>query len=247
MIPWLEGDSAFPDVESALREPNGLLAAGGDLEPSRLLAAYRKGIFPWFSPGDPILWWSPDPRMVLSPRDIRVTRSMSKTLRNKAYEVRFDSRFDLVIAACAEPRKNHQGTWITAGMQHAYSTLHKLGLAHSVEIWMNDHIAGGLYGVAVGNVFFGESMFSWQRDASKIALIALARHAVTAGIAMIDCQMHTDHLESMGARAVSRVEFCSRLNELVDYPRTSGSWAYASYRNAPTDRQSPVNAAADDQ
>ena len=247
MIPWLDTNTAFPDVESALREPNGLLAAGGDLGPARLLAAYRKGIFPWFSPGDPILWWSPDPRMVLTPQDIRIARSMAKTLRNKAYEVRFDSRFDLVITACAGPRKDHGGTWITAEMQHAYMALHKLGLAHCIEVWMNDQLAGGLYGVAVGNVFFGESMFSWQRDASKIALVALARHAVTAGIAMIDCQMHTEHLETMGARPVSRGEFCSRLKELVDCPRTAGNWADASYRNDPAEQRSSVTVTADDQ
>jgi leucyl/phenylalanyl-tRNA--protein transferase len=247
MIPWLDENTPFPDVGSALSEPNGLLAAGGDLSPARLLAAYRRGIFPWFSPGDPILWWSPDPRMVLAPQDIRLARSMAKTLRNKAYEVRFDSRFDLVIAACAGPRQDHGGTWITAEMQDAYMTLHKLGLAHSVEVWMNDQLAGGLYGVAVGNVFFGESMFSWQRDASKIALIALARHAVAAGIALIDCQMHTQHLESMGARPVSRSAFCSRLKELVDYPRAACSWAGASYRNDPAERRLSVTVAADDQ
>lgn len=235
MIPWLEPDSPFPPVETALAEPNGLLAAGGDLGPTRLLAAYRRGIFPWFSEGDPILWWSPDPRMVLVPGGIRITRSLAKTLRNRAYEVRFDSTFDAVIAACAAPRDGRPGTWITQPMQAAYRRLHELGYAHSVETWMDGELAGGLYGVALGRAFFGESMFSLRRDASKIALVALARHLEQRQFGLIDCQMHTPHLESLGARLMPRAVFCSRVGELVDYPQVEGSWGDASFGNEPAD------------
>ena len=175
MIPWLGTDLAFPPVESALAEPNGLLAVGGDLSPRRLLAAYRRGIFPWYSEGDPILWWCPDPRMVLVPGELRVTRSLAKTLRNKTYQVRFDTAFDDVMRGCAAPRPDQPGTWITAEMRAAYGRLHELGYAHSVETWIDGRLAGGLYGVAIGRVFFGESMFTRVRDASKIAFVHLVR------------------------------------------------------------------------
>jgi len=231
MIPWLKAASPFPPLESALAEPNGLLAAGGDLSPERLIAAYRRGIFPWYSDGEPILWWSPDPRMVLVPGDIRVTRSLDKVLRNRPYEVRFDSDFAKVMAACAGPRPGAGGTWITQPMQAAYRALHELGYAHSVETWMEGRLAGGLYGVALGRVFYGESMFSWRSDASKIALVALARRLQTEQFGLIDCQMVTEHLASLGARPIPRVRFSRLLAKLVDYPAVAASWAGASFSN----------------
>jgi leucyl/phenylalanyl-tRNA---protein transferase len=228
MIPWLEKDSPFPPVQLALREPNGLLAAGGDLSPERLLEAYRKGIFPWFSEGDPILWWSPDPRMVLFPGELRISRSFGKILRNRRYEIRFDSEFEEVIAGCAAPRKGETGTWISETMTAAYVRLHRLGYAHSVETWMAGDLAGGLYGVAIGGVFFGESMFSRVRDASKIALAALVAHLRSAGFELIDCQMHTRHLETLGARGIPRRRFSRLLEELIHYPGSPGTWSGAS-------------------
>jgi leucyl/phenylalanyl-tRNA--protein transferase len=224
VIPWLGREIAFPALESALGEPNGLLAAGGDLSPRRLIAAYRRGIFPWFSEGDPILWWSPDPRMVLVPAELKVSRSLSKTLRNKPYEVRFDTAFDDVVRACAAPREGEPGTWITAEMRAAYNRLHRLGHAHSVETWIEDRLAGGLYGVAIGAMFYGESMFSRTRDASKIALAHLARRLHAAGFGLIDCQMRTDHLASLGAREIPRERFQRLVGELVDYAGRPGSW-----------------------
>ncbi len=210
--------------------PNGLLAAGGDLSAERLIEAYRNGIFPWYSDGDPILWWSPDPRMVLDPAKVRVSRSLAKVLRNRSYEVRFDSAFDQVMAACAAPRPGQQGTWITPELQQAYLGLHRLGHAHSIETWIDGELAGGLYGVALGAVFFGESMFSQVRDASKIALVHAARYLQLAGFRIIDCQMHTDHLESMGAREMDRDGFLHLLAELVDCRRDAGRWEYSSTR-----------------
>jgi leucyl/phenylalanyl-tRNA--protein transferase len=225
MIPWLGTDIGFPPVESALAEPNGLLAAGGDLSPRRLLEAYRRGIFPWYSEGDPILWWSPDPRMVLVPGELRVTRSLAKTLRNKAYEVRFDSAFDDVMRGCAAPRDDQPGTWITGEMRAGYGRLHELGYAHSVETWIDGRLAGGLYGVAIGRAFFGESMFTRVRDASKIAFVHLVRRLEREDYGLIDCQMHTEHLASLGAREIPRREFSRRVKDLVDYPRPPGRWA----------------------
>jgi len=224
MIPWLEVDSPFPPPQAAMQNPNGLLAAGGDLSPRRLLDAYRQGIFPWYGEGDPILWWSPDPRMVLVPEEMKVSRSLAKTLRNKSYEIRFDTAFDEIMAGCAQSRPDQPGTWITVEMREAYDRLHRLGYAHSVEAWIGGALAGGLYGVAIGGVFFGESMFFRARDASKIALVGLARRCGTEGISLIDCQMHTPHLASLGARDVPRREFFRRLAELIDYPRSPGIW-----------------------
>jgi leucyl/phenylalanyl-tRNA--protein transferase len=228
MIPWLEKSAPFPPVRRALKEPNGLLAAGGDLSPRRLLEGYRLGIFPWFSDGDPILWWSPDPRMVLFPSELKVSRSLGKVLRNRRHEVRFDSAFAEVIASCAAPRKGAPGTWISDAMIDAYRDLHRLGHAHSVETWIDGALAGGLYGVALGRVFFGESMFSRARDASKIALVALVARLKDEGIGLIDCQMHTRHLETLGAREIPRARFSSLLEELVHYPRSPGTWSGAS-------------------
>src|SRR5258707_12520332 len=199
MIPWLERDPPFPPVQSALKDPNGLLAAGADLSSERLLEAYRHGIFPWFSEGAPILWWSPDPRMILFPAELKISRSLGKTLRNRSYEARFDSAFDEVLAGCAAPRKGSPGTWISGAMIEAYRSLHRLGYAHSVETWIDGELAGGLYGVAIGRVFFGESMFSRSHDASKIALAALVAPLESAGGGRFDRPMPTRHLEALGA------------------------------------------------
>ena len=233
MIPWLEVDSPFPPLQAALRRPNGLLAAGGDLTSQRLLAAYRQGIFPWYGQGDPILWWSPDPRMVLVPDELRISRSLAKTLRNKRYEIRFDTAFDQVMSGCARPRPDQPCTWITAEMREAYNRLHGLGYAHSVETWIDGELAGGLYGVAMGAVFFGESMFTNTRDASKIALAALVRQCTEQGIRLIDCQMHTRHLASLGARDIPRRQFSRRLAELLNYQLPAGPWRNAGYMNTP--------------
>ena len=235
MIPWLEGATPFPPVETALRDPNGLLAAGADLSAPRLLQAYARGIFPWFGEGDPILWWSPDPRMVLVPAELKVSRSLTKTLRNRNYEIRFDTAFDAVMTACARPREDGAGTWITTQMRDAYGDLHRLGYAHSVETWIGGALAGGLYGVALGAAFFGESMFSDARDASKIALVALVRHCEAEGIRLIDCQMHTPHLASLGARSLPRAQFSHRLAELIDLDNgcPPGPWTSAAYANTP--------------
>ena len=213
MIPWLEGAPGFPPLEQALTQPNGLLAAGGALDPQWLLTAYRQGIFPWFNPGEPILWWSPDPRLVLLPEAFRISRSLRKTLRRRLFELRVDSAFSAVIEACAAPRAPAPGTWISAEMRAAYLTMHELGYAHSVECWRDDRLVGGLYGMALGKVFFGESMFSIDTDASKVALAHLVRFLRLKGYVMIDCQMKTAHLMSMGAREISRQQFRDTLDQ----------------------------------
>ena len=226
MIPWLGADHVFPSVRSALREPNGLLAAGGDLSPARILAAYRHGIFPWFSPGEPILWWSPDPRMVLLPTGMKISRSLARTLRNGRHEVRLDTAFADVVTACAAtPREGQSGTWITAEMRAAYMRLHELGYAHSVEVTMDGVLVGGLYGMALGGVFFGESMFSHRSDASKIALAHLCEHLKRTEFGIIDCQMETAHLTSLGARAIPRRDFIAALNRLATTGLPPGRWA----------------------
>jgi leucyl/phenylalanyl-tRNA---protein transferase len=225
MIPWLSEAPVFPPLETALAQPNGLLAAGGDLDPRRILAAYRCGIFPWYSAGEPILWWSPDPRMVLLPENLKISNSLAKTLRNASYEVRLDTAFDDVIHACAvKPRDGQPGTWITADMQEAYRALHRLGYAHSVETWMAGKLAGGLYGIALGQAFYGESMFSHVRDASKIALAHLCAHLKRRGFGIIDCQMETAHLASLGARPIPRRDFVARLEELCPRGDGPGHW-----------------------
>ena len=216
MIPWLGDSLAFPALEGALRKPNGLLCAGGDLSAERLLAAYRHGIFPWFSAGDPILWWSPDPRMVLFPEEFRIARSLRRTLRSRRFEVRLDSAFAEVIRACAEtPRAGQPGTWITREMQDAYCRLFERGFAHSVETWEDGRLVGGLYGIAIGRMYYGESMFSRVSNASKVAAAHLARFLTAKGFGMIDCQMHTAHLASLGAREIPRAEFLRRLRVLT--------------------------------
>ncbi|MBI1174969.1 MAG: leucyl/phenylalanyl-tRNA--protein transferase [Sideroxydans sp.] len=224
MITLLLDDTPFPPVAQALREPNGLLAAGGDLSPARLLDAYRHGIFPWFNDDQPVLWWSPDPRMVLLPQEFKVARSLRKTLRNKRYEVRADSAFELVMRACAAPRDDQAGTWINEQMIAAYTALHHLGHAHSIETWVGGELMGGLYGIAIGRMFYGESMFSRATDASKIALFHLAAQLARWNFGMIDCQMNTRHLASLGAREIPRAEFLSRLQELIHYPDIASPW-----------------------
>ena len=224
MIPWLDAELRFPPVHRALREPNGLLAAGGDLSVERLLEAYRHGIFPWYGDDQPILWWSPDPRMVLVPGEITISRSLRKRLRRRDFEIRADSAFSDVMRACAEPREGEAGTWITDEMASAYAALHRAGHAHSVEAWLDGKLAGGLYGVSIGRIFFGESMFSRATDASKVALAHLARQLERWAFGLIDCQMSTPHLESLGAREIARNEFVRALSELVNYPTRAGTW-----------------------
>ncbi len=226
MIAWLAPETPFPPLHTALVQPNGLLAAGGDLSPQRLIQAYRLGIFPWFNEGEPILWWSPDPRMVLFPDELRISRSLKKALKKGNYEIRVDSAFHRVIQACAAPRKGHAGTWIHDEMIAAYGTLHEMGAAHSVETWIEGELVGGLYGVAQGRVFFGESMFSRVSDASKIAFVHLVERLDRWGFGLIDCQMKTALLASFGAREIPREEFSQTLEELVNYPQPGGKWRF---------------------
>ena len=244
MIPWLEHDAPFPPVESALRHPNGLLAAGGDLSARRLLTAYRNGIFPWYSGSEPLLWWSPDPRMVLYTVDFRVSRSLAKSVRNRGYVTRMDTAFAQVLAGCAGPRDFGRDmactdagarTWLSMDMQAAYQKLHQLGYAHSVETWQGDVLVGGLYGVAIGRMFFGESMFSRGRDASKVALAALIGELLRRQFPMIDCQMNTPHLASFGAREIGRREFLRSVGALVHYDEPPGSWQMAAKGEATLD------------
>jgi len=224
MIPWLGPRDPFPPLERALEEPNGLLAAGADLSVPRLVAAYENGIFPWYSDGQPLLWWSPDPRMVLVPAELKIPRSLKKRLAKRDYEVRADTAFEEVIHACAAPRPGQDGTWITGDMIVAYAALHRAGHAHSVETWIGGRLAGALYGVALGRMFYGESMFTNAPDASKIAFAHLVRQLGRWDCGMIDCQMKTAHLARFGAREIPRAEFMRKLQELVNYPRTAGKW-----------------------
>jgi leucyl/phenylalanyl-tRNA--protein transferase len=226
MVPWLTTQTPFPRPDSALVEPNGLLAAGADLSPERLRAAYRQGIFPWFGPGEPILWWSPNPRMVLVPDEFRLSRSLTKRLRRRDYEVRVDTAFESVMRACAEPRPGQRGSWIVEEMIQAYCRLHALGFAHSVETWSGGELVGGLYGVAIGRMFYGESMFTRISDASKIAFAHLVAQLRRWDFGLIDCQMETAHLASLGARLIARQEFMSRLELLVNLPGVSGQWRF---------------------
>ncbi|CAE6919260.1 MAG: leucyl/phenylalanyl-tRNA--protein transferase [Pseudomonadaceae bacterium] len=213
MLTWLQRDSlSFPPLNKALREPDGLLAAGGDLSPERLIAAYRHGCFPWYQDGQPLLWWSPDPRMVLIPEELHVSRSLAKVIRQGVYRVTFDQDFASVIHACSQPRAYADGTWITDAMQQAYIELHRRGYAHSVEVWRDDELVGGLYGLAMGQLFFGESMFSRADNASKVGFVTLVQHLQQWGFVMIDCQMHTQHLQSLGARPISREQFSRTLH-----------------------------------
>ncbi len=215
MIPWLAEDTPFPPVDTALVSPNGLLAAGGGLAPSRLLEAYRRGIFPWFNPGEPVLWWSPDPRMVLIPGEFRISKSLARALRNTGHEVRCDTVFEQVMRCCAAPRAAQSGTWIGEDMIAAYCELHRSGYAHSVETWMGGRLVGGVYGVSIGRMFYGESMFSLVSNASKVALAHLDAQLERWQFGMIDCQMYTPHLASLGAREIPRGEFIASVKELV--------------------------------
>ena len=213
----------FPPAE--LADPSGLLAVGGDLTPQRLVLAYRSGIFPWYSEGQPICWHSPDPRFVLVPDKLHVPRSLMKILRRGDYEIRFDTAFSTVIQKCAaRPRPGQRGTWITRGMRRAYNTLHELGIAHSAEAWKDGVLVGGLYGVSMGDIYFGESMFAEAPDASKCAFVVLSRWMQARGIELIDSQVHTEHLERFGAVHWTRQEYLHRLTELVDRSTRRGRW-----------------------
>ncbi|MVW75877.1 leucyl/phenylalanyl-tRNA--protein transferase [Pseudomonas xionganensis] len=222
MLTWLQRDSLdFPSLNKALREPNGLLAAGGDLRPERLIQAYRHGCFPWFQDGQPILWWSPDPRTVLFPDELHISRSLHKVIRQGHFRVSFDQAFGAVIRACAAPRSYAQDTWITTPMQQAYIELHRRGIAHSVEVWQDDKLVGGLYGLAMGRLFFGESMFSRADNASKVGFVTLVQQLKAWGFVLIDCQMPTQHLHSFGARAINRDSFSEHLRLYLDQPSTA--------------------------
>ena len=218
MIPFLGLADPFPPVDQALAEPDGLLAAGADLTTGRLVEAYRHGIFPWFDDGDPILWWSPDPRIVLAPRAFHVSRSLKKKLMQRRFTVTVDTVFAAVLDECAAPRLDEGGTWLTPAMKSAYLALHEQGLAHSIEVWMDGALAGGVYGVGMGRMFFGESMFSRRTDGSKIALAYLAAQLDRWGFPWIDCQLETDHLVSLGAIAIPRGEFVAGVARLVREP-----------------------------
>jgi leucyl/phenylalanyl-tRNA---protein transferase len=215
MIHWLTSPSDFPPVERAMTDPNGLLCAGGDLAPATILKAYSQGIFPWYSAGQPILWWSPNPRMVLFPDEFKVSKSLAKTARSGKFEIRIDSAFAQVMAACAAPRSPEGGTWIVEEMQAAYTRLNALGFAHSVESWWEGELVGGLYGIALGRMFYGESMFAHVSNASKVTLVALVEKLKRDGFQLIDCQQETRHLASFGARPIPRKEFTRRLKELI--------------------------------
>ncbi len=215
-LQWLDitQPELFPPLEMALEEPDGLLAAGGDLSPERLIAAYQQGIFPWYSEGEPILWWSPDPRFVLYPDAFRVSRSLAKNIRNSEYTITMDRAFAEVIENCSfQPRKNQLGTWISNEMKQAYIALHELGHAHSVEFWKGQQLAGGIYGVHSGAVFCGESMFSKASNASKIALFYLCQFLLANNFKLIDSQVYTEHLESLGAMMIPRDEYIKTLQQ----------------------------------
>jgi leucyl/phenylalanyl-tRNA--protein transferase len=222
VLAWLEGSDPFPPVERALKNPNGLLAAGGELTVARLLEAYRRGIFPWYSSAEPVLWWSPDPRMVLRCDELKVSRSLAKSVRNKGYVVRVDSAFEAVLGGCAD---RPEGTWLGRPMRAAYLALHRAGYAHSFETWRGNDLVGGLYGVALGRMFYGESMFSRATDASKVALVRLVETLQGRGFPLIDCQMHTELLASLGAREIPRRTFLRALAPLVNYPETPAKWS----------------------
>jgi leucyl/phenylalanyl-tRNA---protein transferase len=226
MIPWLRLHTPFPPVDTALAEPNGLLAAGGDLSPDRLVEAYRHGIFPWYAQGDPVLWWSPDPRMVLFVDEFRLRRSLARVVRSRRFEIRMDTAFDDVMEACASvPRAGQFGTWITPAVIAAYGALHRRGFAHSVEAWRSGELVGGLYGVVLGRMFFGESMFARESDASKVALAHLVALLRARDMPMIDCQQETAHLASLGARPIRRRVFAERLAALLHSDEPVRPWA----------------------
>lgn len=205
----------FPDPSQALEQPNGLLAVGGDLSPLRLIEAYRVGIFPWYSEGEPLMWWSPNPRAIITPASLHTSRSLSRTLKKMGYEIRWNTAFDAVVQACAAPRVDSPGTWILPEMQCAYLRLHELKVAHSIEVWRDQHLIGGLYGIALGPFFFGESMFSAATNGSKIAITTLVSTLAPFGLECLDCQMMTNHLETLGAFEEGRIEFTGRLQKAL--------------------------------
>lgn len=226
-IAWINRDDpphAFPHPESAMREPDGLLAAGGDLSPARLLYAYRHGIFPWYDAGQPILWWSPDPRCIIEPGAFRLSRRQRRELRKSPLLLTFNRAFAAVIEACAGPRRSGEGTWITPEMSAAYQHMHELGWAHSVEVWNDGRLAGGVYGIAIGKAFFGESMFSRESNASKSALFGLSRIMRQSGMTLLDCQVCSPHLMSLGAIAIPRQDFLARLTLTSSASRPVGGW-----------------------
>jgi leucyl/phenylalanyl-tRNA--protein transferase len=228
VVPWLRSGSPFPPIEAALDDPNGLLAAGGDLSPGHLLAAYRHGIFPWYNEAQPILWWSPDPRMVLFVREFRLPRSLRRIVRQRRFEIRADTAFRQVMEGCAEPRSGQSGTWITPAVIDAYETLHRQGHAHSLEAWRDGELVGGLYGVTTGRMFFGESMFARETDASKVALVKLVAMLGSMGMPLIDCQQETEHLARFGARPITRREFADWLSRLVHSTGPALCWTAAA-------------------
>ncbi len=217
-------DQLFPNIETALLEPDGLLAVGGCLSSERIVNAYKQGIFPWYSDGEPILWWSPNPRLILFPDKLIISRSLRKTLRKNNFKVTFDQAFAQVMQNCAAPRKGESGTWITEEMFTAYTRLHQQGIAHSFEVWSEDELVGGLYGLGLGQVFFGESMFHRQTDASKIAFCHLIKHLSDWGFQLIDCQVHTSHLSSLGAEQIGRQGFLSLLKQYCELRAESNAW-----------------------
>lgn len=223
-IPVSHTGYEFPDPDLAMDEPNGLLAIGGDLSPGRLIEAYHRGIFPWYNDGQPILWWSPDPRAVLFPDRLKVSRSLKKVVDGGRYAFTYDQAFDEVIRSCAAPRSGGSGTWITDSMMRAYQRLHDVGVAHSAECWEHGELAGGLYGVALGRVFFGESMFYRRRDASKATFVHLVRQLRAWGYALIDCQVSSEHLASLGAVEMERAGFLTLLSRWSTVPEPPGAW-----------------------
>ncbi|EIJ42769.1 leucyl/phenylalanyl-tRNA--protein transferase [Beggiatoa alba B18LD] len=225
-IPQHASPFDFPNIDSALAHPDGLLAIGGDLSLSRLIIAYRRGIFPWYSEDQPILWWSPSQRMVLYPDALKISRSLKKTIRKQIFTITLDQNFRQVMQACAEPRVHQKGTWITADMIDAYCRLHEYEFAHSVEAWHDGQLVGGLYGVAMGKIFFGESMFCRMTDASKVAFTHLVLQLQRWGFKLIDCQVYTNHLNSLGAQEIPRKQFRLLLEHLSEMPSYTGSWKF---------------------
>ncbi len=220
----LNPDEDFPEIESALSEPDGLLAAGGCLSPQRIIRAYQQGIFPWFNPGEPILWWSPNPRLVLFPDQLIVSRSLRKTIRKELFILTSDQAFPQVMQYCAAPRSQESGTWITEEMYIAYTELFQQGVAHSFEAWFDGELVGGLYGIAIGQVFFGESMFHKKTDASKVAFCCLVENLSEWGYQLIDCQVHSNHLSSLGAEEINRENFSQLLAQYCPLPPSTSAW-----------------------
>jgi leucyl/phenylalanyl-tRNA---protein transferase len=219
-------EQKFPPLHSALKSPNGLLAIGGCLSNERLINAYRQGIFPWYNPDEPILWWSPDPRLVLYPNQLVVSRSLRKTLRKQIFTITYDQAFSQVLAACASPRKEGCGTWITREIDQAFNRLHQIGIAHSAEAWSDGELVGGVYGLALGQVFFGESMFHTKTDASKVAFATLVEQLKCWGYQLIDCQVHSSHLESFGATDIDRYHFAQLLDQYCEKSVSQAAWLF---------------------